>query len=159
MIFLNLIQKLEYTLLALYKYFSANLWKFIIWTFTVFLLPTYQFIFLILILLIIDLITGIWKSLKQGNPITSKKLGDTIKKIIWYNVAIISAYLVQHIIALEVVKLMWFLAVLISVKEFKSIIENIEVITNTKLWDFLIRHITEIFPEAKDLEKKDKSEK
>lgn len=159
MIFLNLIQQLEYTLLALYKYISANIWKFIIWTFTVFLLPTYQFIFIILILLIIDLITGIWKSLKQGHPITSKKLGDTIKKIIWYNVAIISAYLVQHVIALEAVKLMWFLAVLISVKEFKSIIENIEIITNTKLWDFLIRHITELFPEAKDLEKKDKSEK
>jgi len=152
----NLIHKLEYTILALYKYLSANLWKFVIWAFTVFFLPTYQFIVVILILLIIDLITGIWKSLKQGNPITSKKFGETIKKIVLYNVGIISAYLVQHLIALEAVKLMWFLAVLISVKEFKSIIENIEVITNTKLWDFLVRQVTEIFPNAKELEEKNR---
>jgi len=112
-----------------------------------------------MILLVIDLITGIWKSLKRHHPITSKKLGDTIKKIILYNIAIITAFLVQHLIAMEAVKLMWFLAVLISVKEFKSIIENIEVITNTKLWDFLVRQITEIFPTAKDLEKKDSKTK
>lgn len=151
--FLTLNNKLNYTLTALFKFVWANIWKFIIWCFCVYLMPTYELIGVVIFLLIIDLITGIWKSLKIGIPITAKKLGETITKMILYMFGIVCAYVVQHNIAGDAIKVMLIFSTLISIREFKSIIENIEMITDAKIWQYIVNQITNLLPDKKDLKK------
>lgn len=150
---LTLNDKLNYSLTALFKFIWANIWKLIIWAFTVYLLPTYELIGVVIFLLIIDLITGIWKSLKIGVPITARKLGETVTKMILYMFGIVCAYVVQHNIAQEAIKVMLIFSTLISVREFKSIIENIEIITDAKIWKYIVNQITNLLPDKKDLKK------
>jgi len=100
------------------------------------------------------MITGIWKALKVGEPITAAKIGLTVTKMVLYMFGIVCAYIVQHNIALEAIKVMLIFSTLISVREFKSIIENIEVITGAKIWQFIVNQITYLLPNE-DLDKKD----
>ena len=151
---LTLNNKLNYSLTALFKFVWANIWKFIIWCFCVYLMPTYEMIGVVLFLLIVDMITGIWKALKVGEPITAAKIGLTVTKMVLYMFGIVCAYVVQHNIALEAIKVMLIFSTLISVREFKSIIENIEVITGAKIWQFIVNQITYLLPNE-DLDKKD----
>ncbi|WP_121811004.1 phage holin family protein [Mucilaginibacter kameinonensis] len=137
---------------ALLKFIWANLAKLVIWTFCVYLLPTYELISLTLFLLAADMITGIWKSLKTGVPITAAKIGLTGEKMVGYVIGLIGCYSVQHVITHDLVKVMLFYCGIISLKELKSIIENIEVITNTPIWGELIKQVGSLFP------KKDKKD-
>lgn len=151
---LTLNHKLNYSFTALLKFIWANIWKFIVWCFAVYLLPTYELIGVVLFLLIIDMITGIWKALKIGEPITARKLGETVTKMVLYMFGIVCAYVIEHNIAFEAIKVMLIFSTLISVREFKSIIENIERITGTKIWQFIVNQVTNLLPN-KELDNKD----
>lgn len=155
---LTLNNKLNYSLAALLKFIWANIWKLIIWAFCVYLIPTYELIGVILLLLIIDFITGIWAAIKKGEKITAKKMGLTIDRMIVYMLGIIAAYGIQHGIAQDAIKVMMIFTTLIGVREFKSIVENIEVITGARIWSYIVSQITTLLPD-KDFDKKDEKEK
>jgi hypothetical protein len=152
---LTLNNKLNYSFAALFKFIGANLWKLIIWTFCIFLLPAYTLIGVVIFLLLADLCTGIWKAIKIGEAVTAKRIGDTVTKMILYMLGIICAYVVQHFIALDVIKVMLIFTTLISVREFKSIIENIEIITDSQIWRYIVNQITNLLPNNKDIDKND----
>lgn len=141
-----ILNKLNYSLTALFKFIWANIIKFVIWCFAVYLLPTYEMIGVVLFLLIIDLITGIWKSIKLNIPITANKIGLTVTKMVLYMFGIVCAYVVQHNIAGDAIKVMLIFSTLISVREFKSIVENIEIITGSKIWDYIVEQVTNLLP-------------
>lgn len=131
---------------ALLKFIVANLWKLLIFTFCTYLLPTYEMIAVTLFLLVADMITGIWKSLKTGIPVTAKKIGLTTEKMFAYMLGTICAYVVQHNITGDLIKVMLIFTSLISFREFKSIVENIEVITNTKIWSYIVKQLGSFIP-------------
>ncbi|TFF34378.1 phage holin family protein [Mucilaginibacter psychrotolerans] len=149
------------TLPALFKFIAANFYKLIVWLFCVYLMPTYELIAVTLLLLLADMGTGIWKSIKTGVPVTAAKIGVTVEKMFAYLIGIICAYLVQHHITNDVVKVMLFFSAIISLKELKSIVENIEVITDTKIWTLLVKQIGSLMPGKKsgeaDKENKDET--
>jgi len=138
---ITLNNKLEYSLSALFKFLLTNIEKFTIWSFTIYLVPTYEMIGVIQFLLVIDFITGIWKCIKTKEPITSKRMADSITKVILYALGVIVMYVLQHHIAKDLVNIMFLFAALICTRETKSIIENIELITDTKIWFFIKEHI------------------
>jgi hypothetical protein len=146
---------------ALFKFIVANLWKLIIFTFCTYLLPTYEMIAVTIFLLVADMITGIWKSIKTGVPVTAQKIGVTTEKMFAYMLGIICAYVVQHNITSDLIKVMLIFTSLISFREFKSIVENIEVITNTKIWGYIVKQLGSFIPskgiktDSKDKETKD----
>ncbi|WP_428329055.1 phage holin family protein [Mucilaginibacter sp.] len=107
----------------------------------------------VIFLLIIDMITGVWKALKTGEQVTAKKFGETITKMILYLFGIVCAYVVQHNIAGDVIKVMLIFSTLISVREFKSIVENIEIITDSKIWQFIVNQITNLLPSKNEIDK------
>lgn len=149
---------LQITFSALFKFAGANIWKLFIWTFCVYLLPTYELIALTFFLLVADMVTGIWKNVKAGNPITASKIGLTVEKMLAYMIGIICAYTVQHHITNDLVKVMLFFSAIISLKELKSIVENIEAITGTKIWSVLSKQIGNLIPGKKsDKEEKDET--
>jgi|GEM_PF-3173632 len=142
----TLLTIVQNTLPALLKFIWANLWKLILFVFCTYLLPTYEMIAVTLFLLVADMITGIWKSFKTGVPVTAKKIGVTTEKMFAYMLGIICAYVVQHNITGDLIKVMLIFTSLISFREFKSIVENIEVITNTKIWSYIVKQLGSFIP-------------
>ena len=89
------------------------------------------------IFVIIDLITGIWKVIKtQGwSHVTSMGIRRTIEKFIGYSMIIILGMIIDR----SILQLDWFSMIkifsgLIVLAEFKSITENLTVITENKIF-------------------------
>lgn len=79
----------------------------------------------VLILMLIDLLTGLWKALKGGSKITSSKLRNSVNKLIVYFIVIIIGGCVKHFGEQSV---MTMLLVFIVVIEGVSILENLQEI-------------------------------
>ena len=128
--------------------------KYLIY-FLVFLTPIHPLLYTIYILLAFDLITGITKAVKSKEPITSKRMRDTIIKMVFYSIAVYIGYQVDITLfsksALYLSKLVGGYVILI---EFQSNIENISVITGVNLWMMIKDKVMSFFDtklkEAKD---------
>jgi phage-related holin len=111
-------------------------WGLIVKIFSFILLwlaPISNYVHLVLILIAIDLITGSYASVKEGEHFSARKLSRTIEKFIFYAIAIIVAYVLQRIVN-DGTELSRIVALYIGATECKSIYENITRITKT---DFL----------------------
>lgn len=89
-------------------------------------------------LIFLDALTGIWAALKRKEAITSAALRRTISKMIIYQLAVISGFLIEkHLFAgdLPVTKIV---AGFIGLVEFKSILENGNTILGTNIFRSLI---------------------
>lgn len=81
-----------------------------------------------------DMIVGIWKALKLKQRIRSRRMSDTITKLLLYQIAIMSGFLIETFIISELIPITKLVATVIAVIEFKSIIESIESVTGKDLW-------------------------
>jgi hypothetical protein len=120
------------------NHFFSGLWTFATKysiLFLVFLTPIHPLLYTIYILLIFDLITGVAKAVRSKEPITSKRMRDTIIKFVFYSIAVFIAFQVDitlfSAVALYLSKLVGGYIILI---EFQSNIENISTITGVDLW-------------------------
>ncbi len=154
--FLTILYGVKYSFSALFKFIAAHFWKIVVYTFCTYLLPTYEMIGLTFFLLLADMVTGIWKSIKTDVPVTAAKMNITVEKMVAYMIGILCAYGVQHHITNDLVKVMLIFTSVISFKELKSVIENVEVITNTKIWNMIVDQISAVLPKKKT-DKKDES--
>jgi len=95
----------------------------------------------------IDLVTGLWKAKIKNEAITSKRLGNTITKVVMYFLAIITSRVMDAEL-LKATFLPFTIAQLaigfFSITEFKSIMENISTILGTDVWKFLRSKIDEL---------------
>lgn len=121
-----------------------------------FLAPISNYVHLVLILIGIDLITGSYAAVKEGERFTASKLAHTIEKFIFYAIAIIVAYLLQQIIS-EGNQLARIAALYIGATETKSIYENISRITHTDLvaiaWDLIKTKLDDFLDSVKSRKK------
>jgi len=101
-------------------------------------------------MVVVDFITGLWKAIKSHEVITSKRMGDTIEKMVLYLIGIITSFVLQSHIGIEAVKIMWVFGTLIITREYLSIIENIEILTGTKILKVITTYIAKLFPEHKE---------
>jgi hypothetical protein len=76
-----------------------------------------------MLLIIVDFITGSYAAIKNNFPIRSIRLGHTVSKFFIYNLVIISAYFLEKNIVNEV-PFLKIIAGFIAVTEIKSILEN-----------------------------------
>lgn len=81
-----------------------------------------------------DMVVGIWKALKLKQRIRSRRMSDTITKLLLYQIAIMSGFLIETFIIAELIPITKLVATVIAVIEFKSIIESIESVTGKDLW-------------------------
>lgn len=84
-----------------------------------------------------DMVVGIWKALKTGQRIRSRRMSDTITKLMLYQLAIMSGFLIETFIISELLPITKLVATVIAIIEFKSIIESIEAVTGKDLWSKL----------------------
>ena len=81
-----------------------------------------------------DMVVGIWKSLKLGIKIRSRRMSDSVTKMLLYQIAIVSGFLIETYIIEALIPITKLIATVIAIIEFKSIVESIEAVTGKDLW-------------------------
>ena len=107
-----------------------------------FFLPISGILFLIGFAILVDTLTGIWKSKKLGLPITSRKLSAIISKLMLYEVAVIGFYLIDYYILNDIIltffsvplMLTKILALVLCSIEVISISENYKAVKGIDIW-------------------------
>lgn len=84
----------------------------------------YEFIWIIIILVVLDSVTGVWGAKVAGHVISSKKFITTVPKMLRYLVFIIAAHMLQEAISLEMY-IENIVIVFLATTEFISIAENL----------------------------------
>jgi len=97
-------------------------------------LPIKELMLTIGFLVASDMVVGIWKALKLKQRIRSRRMSDTITKLLLYQIAIMSGFLIETFIISELIPITKLVATVIAVIEFKSIVESIESVTGKDLW-------------------------
>lgn len=108
-----------------------------------FLAPIQPLLFAVGLMIFLDTITGVIRSMKLDQTITSRKLSQIITKMLLYQGAIISLFLVEKLLLGEFIALFttikFFLtkigAVTLVFIEAKSINENIQQGTGVDVWE------------------------
>ena len=132
-----------------------------------FFLPISGILILIGVSVIVDTITGVWKSKKLGTPITSRKLSAVISKILLYEVTVILFYLIDYYIINDIVLTFFsvelmitkILALVLVSIEVISLNENIKAVKGIDIWDSLknlFARAKEVTQDFKDINAKDK---
>lgn len=93
------------------------------------------------VLIIIDLLMGVLAAKKRGEKISSKKLSNTIIKMLVYQLLIISAQIVQVYLLPEWLPVMGITLAFLGIVEIFSIGESFTVITGKNFIKFLKTYI------------------
>jgi hypothetical protein len=80
------------------------------------------------------MVVGIWKAIKLGMKIRSRRMSDSITKMLLYQLAIVSGFLIETYIIDQLIPITKLIATVVAVIEFKSIVESIEAVTGKDLW-------------------------
>jgi len=132
-------------------------WSMALSVIAAFLMPIYGLLFLIGFSIVIDTITGIWKSKKQGVKISSRALSAIISKMLLYEITVILFFLIDKYI-LNDIMLQFFSVPLMLTKimalilvsiEVMSINENYKAVKGLDLWQAM----KNLFARAKDVKK------
>ena len=132
-----------------------------------FFLPISGILILIGVSVIVDTITGVWKSKKLGPPITSRKLSAVISKILLYEVTVMLFYLIDYFIINDIVLTFFsvellitkILALVLVSIEVISLNENIKAVKGIDIWDSLknlFARAKEVTQDFKDINAKNK---
>ena len=92
-------------------------------------------------LIFLDTATGIWAALKRSEKISSAALRRTISKMIIYQIAVISGFLIETYLVGGSLPVSKVVAGFIGLVEFKSILENSNTILGTNIFKILIKKL------------------
>ena len=76
------------------------------------------------VLIVADFVFGIWAAKKRGEAITSRKMGASISKALVYQVAVITAFLVERYLMEGFMPVTKIVSSMIGIVEIKSLYEN-----------------------------------
>lgn len=88
------------------------------------LAPIHSVMIVVGILITMDLITGLWAAYKKGEAISSAALRRTVSKFVIYQIAVISAFIVQKYMLADLIPASNIVAGVIGMVELKSVLEN-----------------------------------
>lgn len=135
---------------------KAN-WFKLLAVISTFLMPISGLLFLVGFVIVLDTITGVWKSIKQKVPITSRGLSAIISKMLLYEVTVIMFFMIDQFILNKII-LQFFSVPLMLTKvlslilvsiEVMSINENYKAVKGLDLWQAM----KNLFARAKDIKK------
>lgn len=97
--------------------------------------PVQSIIILMGFLLFGDLVTGIWSAKRRGQRISSKRMSDTITKMVLYTLLILLTHGVESVFtALEYLHMTQIASSVMCIVELKSVYENVSEIVGDDLW-------------------------
>lgn len=86
-----------------------------------------------LVLIVVDLITGVMAARKQGTPITSAGFRRTASKLLVYEIAIAIAYLAQHYLMNDAIPAASIVSGFVGLTELTSCMENLNTLSGANL--------------------------
>jgi hypothetical protein len=92
-------------------------------------------------LIFADCLTGVWAAKKRGEQIKSAALRRTVSKMVIYQIALLTGFLVEIYMIEGLLPISKLVAGAIGMVEFKSILENSTVITGQDLFKSLIQKL------------------
>lgn len=104
--------------------------------------PAKAMILTSLVLVIVDLLTGLMAARAQKKKITSSALRRTAAKLFVYEMAVILGYLTQTYLTGEVIPVASIIAGLIGITELLSCLENLNAISGNDLLKTIIDKIS-----------------
>jgi hypothetical protein len=93
------------------------------------------------ILILSDLITGIWAAKKRGETITSAALGRTVSKMVVYQTAVVTGFLLQKYLLADAIPIVNIVGGIIGMVEFKSFIENANTIIEGDIFKEILKKL------------------
>lgn len=93
------------------------------------------------VLILLDLITGIWAAKQQKQRISSAVMRRTISKIVIYQIAVMSGFLLERYILGDTVPVSKIVASVIGLVEFTSILENSNKILGNNVFKVAIGYL------------------
>lgn len=106
--------------------------------------PTKPILIAIMVLSMIDLLTGILSAHKRKEPITSSGLKRTVLKIAVYQFAVLTAYLVQLYLTGPDLPVMNMVASLIGITELKSVLENLDIVLGESAFGAVVSKLNDL---------------
>lgn len=92
-------------------------------------------------LIFLDMVTGAWAAHKRGEKITSRRMGRSVGKMLVYQLAVVSGFVIE--LGLDgMIPVAKLVMAAITVVEGKSLLENLNTIGNTNIFKALIDRIT-----------------
>jgi hypothetical protein len=143
-------------LTILIKTMQAN-WVKLMAMLWAFLMPISGLLFLVGFVIMLDTVTGIWKSYKNKVKITSRGLSAIISKMLLYEVTVVLFYMIDTFILNNII-LQFFsvdllltkvLALILVSIEVMSINENYKAVKGLDLWQAM----KNLFARAKEIKK------
>ena len=120
-----------------------------------FFIPVYDIVILVGCAIVLDTLTGVWKSIKVGDKITSRKLSSIVSKMLLYEATVLLFFMIDTFILNDIVKGLFSVDLLttkilgltlVSI-EVVSINENYKKVMNVDLWASL----KQLFSRAKEI--------
>jgi len=93
------------------------------------------------ILIVSDLITGVWAARKRGEQITSAALGRTVSKMVVYQTAVVTGFLLQRYLLNDALPVVNVIGGVIGMVEFKSFIENANCIVDGDVFKEILKKL------------------
>ena len=81
-----------------------------------------------LLLVVADLITGVWVSRRRGMPLHSKGIKHTVVKLAVYELAIVLAYVTEVYLTQSSIPVLNVITSIIGITELKSCLENMNIL-------------------------------
>lgn len=102
-------------------------------------------------LIVMDFIFGLYRAYKKGEKITSRKMGNTISKMLLYNLVIFSVYILDKYILGTGLGLEKIAASLIGIVEIKSLDESFQTLFGWSIWEKVKKALQRGSSTTKDL--------
>jgi hypothetical protein len=102
------------------------------------LAPIHSILLVVGVLIVGDMILGIWAAIKSGESIVSSRMRDTVSKMFIYQTVIIMGFIVEKWMLQEFIPISKLTASVIGVVEMKSIYENAGIILGQPLFKELV---------------------
>lgn len=100
--------------------------------------PIKSAVITVIVLTIVDLVSGVIAAKKRNEAITSAGFGRTVVKIMVYLVATLCAFLAQKYLVLDVMPVCTLVTSLIGLTELKSVLENLDSISGGSFFSALV---------------------
>jgi hypothetical protein len=108
--------------------------KLAISVFAVFI-PIKSVILAVGFIVLMDFVTGIMAAQKRGEEIKSAKMRHTVVKLLGYQLAILSGFIIEKYLISDFIPIVKVISGVIGITELKSLLENVECITGVSFWD------------------------
>lgn len=107
----------------------------LIWL-TAIITPLYDIVGAIIVLIIIDFLTGIGASIKLRLRITANRMTNTLSKLLFYFLVILASHITETKL-LTAIPLLQIVAGFIAITELKSIFENFNTIFSLNIFQYI----------------------